>query len=94
MDLSNIKKTNPNYPNEQIRKDMQQPLRPDGTINRDFDKIYGKDKNPWTKAGVPRDAVHKASHSIPSPAPWLVGEPNSPERLNAIKQWEESQKGV
>lgn len=82
-----FKKTNPNYPNEVIRRDMQQPLTPSGKINENFNKIYGKDKNPWKGMNQSR-----GFHGVPETAPWLVGEPNSPERLKAIELWEKKSK--
>lgn len=54
-----FKKRFKNYSDRQIEADLQQPLGKDGFVNPIFNKLYGKDKNPYTGTERDRDSIHK-----------------------------------
>ena len=58
-------------PTSQELKDIQQPIDKDGYTNDAFNRIYGKDKNPYV--GTERDRSQRKSFvGGIKPADWLV----------------------
>ncbi len=56
----------------QEENDIQQPISKTGYVNERFNRLYGKDKNPYTGTDRDRDTTHVRSVTIGSPAGWLI----------------------
>lgn len=69
--------------------DIQQPISKTGYVNERFNKLYGKDKNPYTGTERDVDTTHVKSLVIGGPADWLVK--REIERLKTTKGKERKQ---